>query len=213
MAPGSSASRGAAAVRLRRPRPFAREHATAPLPDSISTSALTVIQAPTPPDTSVPEGFGARLVAAADRERRRIERDLHDGAQQRLVSLSLRLSLLSTQLTPGSEAEHLLADARQELADSLQELRELARGVHPAILSDHGLATALESLASRAPMPVELDVELEQRPPEPVEIAAYYLVCEALTNVAKYAHATTARVSVQRRGRPARRGGRRRRRR
>jgi signal transduction histidine kinase len=162
-------------------------------------SALTVIQAPTPPDTSVPEGFGARLVAAADRERRRIERDLHDGAQQRLVSLSLRLSLLSTQLTPGSEAEHLLADARQELADSLQELRELARGVHPAILSDHGLATALESLASRAPVPVELDVELEQRPPEAVEVAAYYLVSEALTNVAKYAHATTVRVSVQRR--------------
>ena len=175
------------------------ERTNRPLPDSTSTSALTVIQAPTPPDTSVPEGFGARLVAAADRERRRIERDLHDGAQQRLVSLSLRLGLLSTQLTPGSEAEHLLADARQELADSLQELRELARGVHPAILSDHGLATALKSLASRAPVPVELDVELEQRPPEAVEVAAYYLVCEALTNVAKYAHATTARVSVQRR--------------
>jgi signal transduction histidine kinase len=161
-------------------------------------SALTVIQAPTPPDTSVPEGFGARLVAAADRERRRIERDLHDGAQQRLVSLSLRLSLLSTQLTPGSEAEHLLADARQELADSLQELRELARGVHPAILSDHGLATALESLASRAPVPVELDVELEQRPPEAVEVATYYLVSEALTNVAKYAHASNASVAVTR---------------
>jgi signal transduction histidine kinase len=159
-----------------------------------------VIQVPTPPDTSDPEGFAARLVAAADRERRRIERDLHDGAQQRLVSLSLRLRLLSMQLTPGSEAENLLADARQELADSLQELRDLARGVHPAILSDRGLAAALESLASRAPVPVELDVELMQRPPEAVEVAAYYLVSEALTNVAKYAHATTARVSVQRRG-------------
>jgi signal transduction histidine kinase len=170
------------------------------VPDSTSTSALTVIQAATPLETSVPEGFGARLVAAADRERRRIERDLHDGAQQRLVSLSLRLSLLSMELTPGSEAEHLLADARQELADSLQELRDLARGVHPAILSDHGLATALESLASRAPVRVELDVELEQRPPEAVEVAAYYLVSEALTNVAKYAHATTARVSVRQRG-------------
>ena len=140
----------------------------------------------------------ARILAAADGERRRLERDLHDGAQQRLVSLSMRLRLLRTRLAPGSEAERLLATAQDELAASLQELRELARGIHPAVLSEHGLRGALESLALRAPMPVELDVLLEDRPPAAVEVAAYYLVCEALTNIAKYAHAETAVVRVAR---------------
>jgi signal transduction histidine kinase len=143
---------------------------------------------------------GARLMAAADRERRRLERDLHDGAQQRLVSLSVRLRLLASRLAPGSEAERLLADARNELATSLQELRDLARGIHPAILSDRGLPAALEALTTRAPLPVELLVELDGRPPEPVEVAAYYLVSEALTNILKHSDATTAGVSIARRG-------------
>jgi signal transduction histidine kinase len=141
-----------------------------------------------------------RLVAASDRERRRLERDLHDGPQQRLVSLSVRLRLLASRLAPGSEAERLLADARNELAVSLQELRNLARGIHPAILSDRGLPAALEALTARAPLPVELVVEAGGRPPEPVEVAAYYLVSEALTNILKHSDATSARVSVARRG-------------
>jgi signal transduction histidine kinase len=136
---------------------------------------------------------------AADRERRRLERDLHDGVQQRLVSLSVRLRLLASRLAPGSEAEQLLADARNELAVSLQELRDLARGIHPAILSDRGLPAALDSLTARAPLPVELSIELNGRPPEPVELAAYYLVSEALTNILKHSGATSAGVSVARR--------------
>jgi signal transduction histidine kinase len=143
---------------------------------------------------------GARLLAVADRERRRLERDLHDGAQQRLVSLSVRLQLLACRLEPGSEAERLLADARTELAASLQELRDLARGIHPAILSDRGLPAALEALTARAPLPVELLVDPGARPPEPVEVAAYYVVSEALTNILKHSDATTASVSVARRG-------------
>jgi signal transduction histidine kinase len=146
------------------------------------------------------ERAGARLVAAADRERRRLERDLHDGPQQRLVSLSVRLRLLASRLAPGSEAEQLLADARNELAVSLQELRDLARGIHPATLSDRGLPAALEALTARAPLPVELLVEPGGRAPEPVEVAAYYLVSEALTNVFKHSDGTSASVSVTRRG-------------
>jgi signal transduction histidine kinase len=143
---------------------------------------------------------GVRLVAAADRERRRLERDLHDGPQQRLVSVSMRLRLLAGRLAPGSEAEQLLADARNELAASLQELRDLARGIHPAILSDHGLLAALDALTARAPLPVALFVEPGGRAPEPVEMAAYYLVSEALTNILKHSDATRASVSLTRRG-------------
>jgi signal transduction histidine kinase len=143
---------------------------------------------------------GARLMAAADRERRRLERDLHDGAQQRLVSLSLRLRLLASRLAPGSEAEQLLAEARNELAASLEELRDLARGIHPAILRDRGLRAALEALTARVALPVELLVEPGTRPPEPVEAAAYYLVSEALTNILKHSDATSAWVSVARPG-------------
>jgi signal transduction histidine kinase len=140
---------------------------------------------------------------AADRERRRLERDLHDGVQQQLVSLSLRLRLLAGRLAPGSEAERLLADARNELAASLQELRDLTRGIHPAILGDHGLHAALEALTARALLPVELLVELEARAPDPVEVAAYYLVSEGLTNIVKHSDATSAAVSVAQRGEDA----------
>ena len=148
----------------------------------------------------VPVDFAARIAAAADRERRRLERDLHDGAQQRLVSLAMQLRLVAMRLTPGSEAERLLASAQDELAASLQELRELARGLHPAVLTERGLPAALESLAARAALPVDLRVELARRPSEAVDVAAYYFVSEALTNVAKYADASTVAVRVTRHG-------------
>ena len=140
---------------------------------------------------------GARVVSASDAERRRLERDLHDGAQQRLVSLAIQLRLLAIDLAPDSDQGRLLADAQQQLAASLQELRELAAGLHPAVL-DRGLDDALTSVALRAPLPVAVTVDIDQRPAAAVEIAAYYLVSETLTNVAKYAHATTATVTVTR---------------
>ena len=142
----------------------------------------------------------ARIVAAADNARRRIERDLHDGAQQRLVALSLTLRLAQGKVHKDPEkAVELLGGAQQELTLALGELRELARGIHPAVLSDRGLAAALESLAGRAPLPVELGDVPEDRLPEPIEAAAYFVVAEALTNVVKYAHASQATVSVERR--------------
>jgi signal transduction histidine kinase len=143
----------------------------------------------------------ARIVEAAEAERQRLERNLHDGAQQRLVSLGLRLSLLATRLEPDSEAGRLLAQARDELADSLKELRELAHGLHPAMLSTCGLVAAVESLAARAPLRVTVTAEVGRRSPAPVEAAAYYVVCEALTNVAKYAGAATAAITITRRDR------------
>src|SRR3954468_18528867 len=141
-------------------------------------------------------GSRARLVEAGDAARRRLERDLHDGAQQRLVSVSVALRLVATRLGPETEEALLLAGAREELRSSLTELRDLAQGIHPAVLSDHGLAVALESLAARAPLPVRLEADLPARPPARVEVAAYYLVTEALTNVAKYARASQATVNL-----------------
>jgi signal transduction histidine kinase len=138
----------------------------------------------------------AKIAEAAARERRRLERDLHDGAQQRLVSLALQLRLIGAQLEPGSEAESMLAAAQDELAASLGELRALAHGLHPAVLDAHGLEAALRSLQARASLPVELRVDLPQRPHAAVEVAAYYVASEALTNVAKHACATSARVSA-----------------
>jgi signal transduction histidine kinase len=137
----------------------------------------------------------ARIVEAGDRERRRLARDLHDGAQQRLVSLALQLSALHRRLAPGSDEERLLAAAQDELAASLTELRELAHGIHPAVLTDHGLGPALESLATRSSLPVDVAVAVERRLDPAVEIAAYYFVSEALTNAAKHAHAS--RVTVR----------------
>jgi PAS domain S-box-containing protein len=139
----------------------------------------------------------ARIVEAGDAERRRLERNLHDGAQQRLVSLSLMLRLATRRVTEDPETHAQLERATEELSHALQELRELARGIHPAVLTERGLAPALEALAARAPLPVELDVP-DERLPAPVEAAAYYVVSEALTNVAKYAHATLVRVEVAR---------------
>ena len=140
----------------------------------------------------------ARLVEASDAARRRIERDLHDGAQQRFVALALTLRLARNRLDPDSEAAGLVDRGLEELDAGLSELRELARGIHPAVLSERGLAPALESLAARAPVPVEVSALPAQRLPPPVETAAYFLVAEALTNVARYAQASEADVAVTR---------------
>jgi PAS domain S-box-containing protein len=139
----------------------------------------------------------ARIVTAGDVERRRLERNLHDGAQQRLVALSLALRLALAKLdSDPAAARATLADAGDELARALAELRELARGLHPAVLSDHGLRAAVEMLAGRSPVPVEVADIPDERLPGPVEAAAYYLIAEALTNVAKYAGASAVRVRV-----------------
>ena len=141
----------------------------------------------------------ARIVEAADTERRRLERNLHDGAQQRLVSLALKLRLIKAALQRDpEEAETLLSTGQTELAQALDELRELARGLHPAVLSDRGLVAALHALVDRAPVPVTLTRLPDGRLPDPIEAAIYYLVAEAITNIAKYAHATQASVAVER---------------
>jgi PAS domain S-box-containing protein len=140
-----------------------------------------------------------RIVNAGDEARRRLERNLHDGAQQRLVSLSLSLRLAQSLFQRDPEAaDEILVAAGEELSQALEELRELARGIHPAILTDRGLRPALEALATRAPLPVELEDVPDQPLPAPIEAAAYYVVAEALTNVAKYANAKRATVRVMR---------------
>jgi signal transduction histidine kinase len=140
-----------------------------------------------------------RMLRIGLEERRRLERDLHDGAQQRLVSMALNIRLARAKLNEDPlAADRLLESAGTELDSALAELRELARGIHPAVLSDRGLGTALETLASRAPVPVELAELPEERLPEAVELAAYFVVAEALTNVAKYAEASHATVQVER---------------
>jgi signal transduction histidine kinase len=145
------------------------------------------------------DDFRARIVATADETRRRIERNLHDGLQQRLVTLALELQSVKDS-APTREA--LLAELTRiqaELGSTLDELREISRGIHPAILSDGGLAPALRTLARRAAIPVELEIATDGRLPEPVEVAAYYIVSEALTNAAKHAHASVVRVAVAQR--------------
>ncbi|MEZ5101872.1 MAG: histidine kinase [Thermoleophilia bacterium] len=140
-----------------------------------------------------------RIVEAADAERRRVERNLHDGAQQRLVSVSLALGLAERRLAGDPDgAVELLREARASLGTALGELRELSQGIHPAILTERGLAAALRELSYSAAVPVALDVELPGRLPEPVEAATYYLVAEALANVGKHAHAVRATVAVRR---------------
>jgi PAS domain S-box-containing protein len=139
----------------------------------------------------------ARIVEAGDAERRRLERNLHDGAQQRLVSLSLALRLAQARLRTDVDAAHeILSGASAELALALEELRELARGIHPAVLTDRGLGPALESLADRTPLPVTLEQVPQERLPAPVEAAAFYVVSEALANVTKYADASEVNVRI-----------------
>jgi signal transduction histidine kinase len=142
----------------------------------------------------------ARIVEAGDTERRRLERNLHDGAQQRLVAVALQLRLIRARVhSDPASAERLAVTAGEELAASLDELRELARGIHPAVL-DHGLTAALESLAARSAILTTLSVDVDGRLPKPVELATYFVASEALANVAKHARATAATLRVHRRG-------------
>ena len=135
----------------------------------------------------------ARLVDAFDAERRRIERDLHDGAQQRLVALGITLGM--ARLAPPSELPELVVRAHDQARLALDELGELIRGIHPRILTDRGLAAALAELADRSPVPVDADLEVPDRPPPAVETAAYFVVCEALTNAVRHSGATLVRVT------------------
>jgi signal transduction histidine kinase len=139
----------------------------------------------------------ARIVAAADETRRRIERDLHDGIQQQLVSLGLELRAAQATVPPQvGELQGALSRVADGLASVFDELREISRGIHPAILSEGGLEPALKGLRRRSAVPVELDLHAERRLPEPVEVAAYYVVSEALTNAAKHAHAAVVNVEL-----------------
>jgi len=143
----------------------------------------------------------AQVVDAAETERRRIERDLHDGAQQRLVSLAMELGRARAKFdTDPQAAEEIVGQAHEQAKEALAELRNLVRGVHPPVLSDRGLDAALSGLAARCPVPVTVHVNLPQRPPAAIEAIAYFVVAEALTNVAKHAHAAHAEVSVSRSG-------------
>lgn len=141
-------------------------------------------------------GSRARIVESAQGERQRLERNLHDGAQQRLVALSLDLGLLEERLAGDRSAMERVHKARREVAASLDELREIARGIHPAVVTGHGLAVALEQLAARAAVPIRLRVEVPGRLSEAIEVASYYVVAESLTNVSKYAQASEATVEV-----------------
>jgi signal transduction histidine kinase len=141
-----------------------------------------------------------RIVTAGDEERRKIERNLHDGAQQRLVALALELRIAQRQFgAKDAELERVLAGAVAELQVAVEELRELARGVHPAVLTEEGLGGALESLASRTPLPVRIESAPNGRLPGEIEAAAYFVACEAIANAVKHAHATEIRVSAERR--------------
>ncbi|GGP38917.1 histidine kinase [Streptomyces melanogenes] len=143
----------------------------------------------------------AGVLDAADAERRRIERDLHDGAQQRLVSLAMNLGLARATLTDlPPEARAVIDEAHREAKEAIEELNNLVRGLHPAVLDDRGLDAALSGIAARAPLPVELTVDIDRRPSPTVEAVAYFVVSEALANVAKHARATRCSVQVGRRG-------------
>ncbi len=140
----------------------------------------------------------AGVVDAADAERRRLERDLHDGTQQRLVSLAMRLGLARAE-RPGEEQAHqVIAEAHEEAKAALAELRHLVRGLHPAVLEDRGLDAALSGVAARLPIPVRLTVDVPRRPSPTIEAVAYFVVSEGLTNIAKHAQASQAEVFVQR---------------
>ena len=143
----------------------------------------------------------SRVVDSVDAERRRIERDLHDGAQQRLVAVAMNLGRARSHYDDDPEAaRRLLDEAHQDAKQALAELRDLARGIHPAVLTDRGLDAALSGLAGRSPVPVTVSVDVEPRCSPTIEAIAYFVVSEALANVAKHAHATRAAVIVQRRG-------------
>ncbi len=143
----------------------------------------------------------AAAVDSAEAERRRIERDLHDGAQQRLVALAMGLGTARERMEADPEGgRQLVADAHEEAKAALKEIRDLVRGIHPVILEDRGLDAALSAVVARSPVPVTLNVEVAERPPAVVESTAYFVVTEALTNVARHAHATRAAVNIARAG-------------
>jgi PAS domain S-box-containing protein len=142
------------------------------------------------------EASRKRIVEASDRARRALERDLHDGAQQRLVSAALTLRMAAGKVDPAGEIGKLLDEAREQIDAGLSELRDLARGIHPAVLSDAGLVAAIDSLASRSNIPVKVTGRLDRRLPPVVESALYFTVAEALTNITKYAGASEAFVHV-----------------
>jgi signal transduction histidine kinase len=173
------------------PRPSLPSWCSRPSPTRSASSAT-----PTWPALTASR---ARIVATADQTRRRIERDLHDGAQQRLVSLALQLQAAQAAVPP--ELKELAAELEQVTAGldgTLEELQEFARGIHPAILAEGGLGPALRTLARRSPVPVQLHLETQGRLPERIEVTAYYVVAEALTNAAKHANASLVRVEVDR---------------
>jgi signal transduction histidine kinase len=139
----------------------------------------------------------ARIVAAADQARRRIERDLHDGAQQQLVSLAMQLRMMHEEVAPDDgELRMQLERAATQATGALDALRDLSRGIHPAILTKGGLSPALHALSRRSPIRVGLDVRVRKRLPDQVEVSAYYIVAEALTNAAKHSRASTIRVTI-----------------
>ena len=142
----------------------------------------------------------AGAVDAADAERRRLERDLHDGTQQRLVSLAINLGMARAQATTTEEARRAIADAHEEAKSALAELRDLIRGLHPAVLEDRGLDAALSGVAARMPIPVRLTVDLPRRPAPVIEAVAYFVVSEGLANIAKHAQASQAEIVVSRAG-------------
>jgi signal transduction histidine kinase len=137
-------------------------------------------------------------VEAGDAARRKLERDLHDGAQSRFVAVALLLRTARKRAEGQPEVAALLDRSIEELQTGLSELRDLARGIHPAVLTDRGLAPAIQALVSRVPVAVTVDADVDERLPDPVEVAAYFVVSEALANVAKYAQATHATVEVRR---------------
>ncbi|MBV9794433.1 MAG: sensor domain-containing protein [Actinobacteria bacterium] len=140
----------------------------------------------------------AGAVDAADAERRRLERDLHDGTQQRLVSLAINLGMARAEGTAGAQAELVIAEAHEEAKAALAELRNLIRGLHPPVLEDRGLDAALSGVAARMPIPVKVTVDVPRRPPATIEAVAYFVVSEGLTNISKHAQATQAEVFVHR---------------
>jgi signal transduction histidine kinase len=142
----------------------------------------------------------ARIVDTSDELRRRIERDLHDGAQQRFVAVALIMRMARMRVDDGSEAAGLIDQSMEELAAGLSELRALARGILPPILSECGLEPALRALGDRMPMPVSCSIDLPTRLPVTIETAAYFMVAEALTNVVRHASASAAEVAVRRDG-------------
>jgi signal transduction histidine kinase len=185
---------GVAVVSSPRTQPFPSE-TVAQLADFARLVAMAIANAQARSDLTASR---MRIVTAADDARRRLERDLHDGAQQRLVSLALKTRLTEVALPEGQDAVRAQLNAIvQGLSDVSEELRAISRGIHPAILSKGGLGPALRSLACRSVVPVDLDVDVPSRLPDQVEVAAYYVVAEALTNTARHAHADEVKVSVK----------------